>query len=200
MKYLLYILLPVLLLACKQEKKSAEEALAILEQEKTATSTDPKSLSIPNSCQLLSEAKIKEIFAITEGSVNIREAKDPGNTGASSCFFKWTEAHVDNAGMFIQISTNPVYDEFPEYISTYIATKLKDGEMTMGSNTPTKFKAFDAGGRPGAYSYNDARYFWSIGNDYLIMLAFNLPTYDEARILSAAEQIAAIVNTNFPKK
>ena len=60
--------------------------------------------------------------------------------------FKWDEPHVDNGGMFIQVSTNPVYDEFPEYITTYIATKLKEGEMTMGSSTPTVFKPFDAAG------------------------------------------------------
>lgn len=192
--------MPLMILACKQEKKSTEETLAVLEQEKSSTPADPKNLSIPNSCQMFTEDKIKQIFAVKEGSINIREAKDPGNSSASSCFFKWTEPHIDNAGMFIQISTNPVYDEFPQYISDYIATKLKDGEMTMGNNTPTKFTAFDAGGRPGAYSFSEARYFWSIGNDYLIMVAFNLPTYDESRILAAVGQVAEIINANFTKK
>ena len=199
MKYVIFIALAFSLASCKHEKRTAAEALAALESNKKEP-TDPKKLTIPMSCDLISEQVVKEIFNVKAGTINIGEAKDPGNPVASSCFFKWDEPHVDNGGMFIQVSTNPVYDEFPEYITTYIATKLKEGEMTMGSSTPTVFKPFDAAGLPGAYSYSESRFFWNIGNDYLIMVAFNLPTYEEDQMVEAAEKVAAQVNKHFEGK
>ncbi len=202
MRNLLFLLLITSVFACKMDNKSKDgltvEDITILPDNSTAT--NPEKLSIPNACELITEANIESIFKLTGTAVRLKEANDPGNLKTKSCFFQWDDAGTPNAGILIQVSTNPVYDEFQEYISNFVIAKITEGESVLGSDAPSRYKKFSVGGSTGAYSFDQSRFYWSKGNDYLFMLAFNVTTLSEAKMVDAATAIIEEVNKNFAAK
>ena len=70
----------------------------------------------------------------------------------------------------------------------------------MGNDAPEKYKKFTSGNVKGAYSWQQARFYWSKGNNYLFMLAFNVSTLSEEKMLEAAIKIVEQVDNNFKAK
>lgn len=199
MKQILFALFLVSMLACKNDNTNSKLESVDPSQVSGAAPVDPKTLNVPKACELISAAQVQDILG-TKSPVNLKESNDPNNDKTKSCFFKWDDANTANAGILIQVMTNPVFDDYPQYISTFIDTKLKEGEMMMGQDTPIKYGKFDADGKPGAYSFQQARFYWAGDNNYLFMLAFNVSTLSEGNMVDAAEEIAEIINENFAKK
>lgn len=197
----LFILLSIGLLACKNDKSGSDsnsQSYDLAEYESN-TPIHPDKLPLPPSCDLLSEVWIKETLGLTLSDVSRKESEDPGNPNARSCFFRWEDPATPNAGIFIQLMTNPVFNEYDAWISTFVNAKLSEGETPLGSEEAYKYKRFDAGKYKGAYSYDLKRFYWNIGNNYLFMLAFNLDI-PESKMLGYAEKISAKVNENFAEK
>ncbi len=194
MKNFIYFFILLISFSCKNENVSINQALKDLQ---TAKTVDPKKLSIPDACQMISDVKLKEILKITNSAVNLKDATDPQSSNAKSCFFKWDDDNTPNAGILIQLQTNPVFDEYNEYISKFVSTKLSEGETTLGDDKPTKYLKFNAGGVNGVYSFQQARFYWNFGDNYLVMLAMNISTLNETQMVNVAEKIAEEINKNF---
>lgn len=200
MRNVIILFFIVLLVACKNDNTNNNQispADLVLKPD-TSAATDPSQLNIPDACAMISDAQLKSILSITAPApLDIKPANDPSNTSAKSCFFKWEDLSTPNAGVLIQIMTNPVYDEYPEYISNYVSSKLTEGETVLGSDAATRYKKFSSGDVVGAYSFDQSRFYWSFGNDYLFMLAFNVSTLSEDKMLAAAKSIISEIQTNF---
>lgn len=196
----LLFMLTILMMACKNDKNTdsniQENELSDYESN---TAIHPDKLPIPGACDMLSQEWIKETLGLTLTDVTLKEADDPSNKNARSCFFRWEDPGTPNAGIFIQIMTNPVFDEYDGWISSFVTAKLKEGETALGNEEAFKYKTYDAGKYKGAYSYDLKRFYWNIGNNYLFMLAFNLDI-PESMMLNYAEKISAKVNENFSVK
>lgn len=199
MRNVLFLFLIILIAGCKNDSKSGSQADNLIKPD-NSEAVDPATLSIPNACEMISEATLQTILNISGSAVNIKESNDPGNTSAKSCFFKWDAADTPNAGILIQILTNPVYSEYPQYISNYVSSKLTEGETVLGAEKATRFNKFTAGGINGAYSFDQSRFYWNLGNNYLFMLAFNVSTLSEDKMVQVAEQIVVEVHKNFANK
>ncbi|MGB4960102.1 MAG: hypothetical protein WBO36_11555 [Saprospiraceae bacterium] len=195
MKQLFSLLILLAFLSCKNDVP-VDTKLKEISEKSLKNPTNPDQLKLPKACELLDVAKVQEILK-AKSAVNLKDADDPTNTSASSCFFKWDDPDTPNAGILIQIQKNPVFNEYDQYISTFVSSKITEGETTLGDAAPKKYKTFNAGGFSGAYSFEHSRFYWNIGSDYLFMLAFNVSTLSEGDMVEIAEVIAAEVNKNF---
>lgn len=194
MRNFIWLFIIIISFGCKNENVSVNQALKELQNEKTI---DPKKLKLPDACQMISEVKLKEILNITKSTINLKDATDPQSPNAKSCFFKWDDDNTPNAGILIQLQTNPVFDEYNEYISKFVSSKLSEGETTLGDDKPSKYLKFNAGGVSGVYSFQQARFYWNYGNNYLVMLAMNISTLTESQMVNVAEKMAEEINKNF---
>lgn len=194
MRNFIWLFIITISFGCKNENVSVNQALKELQNEKTI---DPKKLKLPDACQMISEVKLKEILNITKSTINLKDATDPQSPNAKSCFFKWDDDNTPNAGILIQLQTNPVFDEYNEYISKFVSSKLSEGETTLGDDKPSKYLKFNAGGVSGVYSFQQARFYWNYGNNYLVMLAMNISTLNESQMVNVAEKMAEEINKNF---
>ncbi len=201
MRNVAFILLLVAAFGCKNDNSNNSVSPADMTMKPVMVpATDPKDLKIPSACEMIGETEIQKILNLAGAPVNIKEADDPGNMTTRSCFFKWDDANTPNAGILIQILTNPVYSEYPEYVSKFVTSKLTDGETMMGSDNPSVFKKFKSGNTVGAYSFEQGKFYWNLNNDYLFMLVYNVSTLSEEKMVKSAEAIVAEVNKNFASK
>lgn len=190
-----------LLFSCKNDNQ-AGDAKPINKILKTdmSTPTDPAKLTIPSACEMITQEKLQAIMNTAGISVRIKEANDPANPKSKSCFFQWEDPNTPNAGILIQIQTNPVFEDYPQYISNFVAAKLSEGETVLGQDKAIKYKKFAVGETVGAFSHEQSRFYWSLGNDYLFMLALNLTSLNESKMLSIGEKIVTEINNNFATK
>jgi hypothetical protein len=185
------LLVLVAFTACKNDKKTSETA-----EVKSDLPTNPENLTVPNSCSFLTVEWIKANLNLQDKDVTIKDATDPTKKDYTSCFFKWVNSDLEpDAGILIQIMVNPVYDEFPMWVTKFISAKLTDGESTVDGQAPVKFKKFEAG-LEGAYSFESKRFYWRNDDKFLFMLAFNIND-DENTLVGKAEKIVAEINKNF---
>ena len=98
----------------------------------------------------------------------------PGGPAAthSSCFFKWSDFEVNNAGILIQVMLNPLGPEYPEYIEKFITSKKSLGEQNT-EGEKILFQTLQGIGDDGAYSYEAGKYFWRLGDKVIMSIAFN---------------------------
>ncbi len=160
---------------------------------------DPSKLKLPKACEMLAPERLQEILKISYPVV-LKDSSDPESGGSQACFFKWDDPNTSNAGILIQIMTNPVYEEYSGYISGYVQNKLKEGENMMGQEETIPYKSFKVGNKEGAYSFQQGRFYWSAGGNYLFMLAFNVSTLSESKMVSVAQKIIGEIHVNFAEK
>ena len=79
---------------------------------------------------------------------------------------------MPNAGMFIQMIRNPFPDEYPDYISKYVASYRTEGEQGVEMD-PIYFKKFEGFGDDGSYSTEAGKYYWRLGEAVSFLIAFN---------------------------
>ena len=199
MRYLFFLIVLTSVFACKNDKSDNKLSAVDPSNAQGAAAIDPKTLTVPSACQMISPNEVKEILG-TSSNVTVKESNDPTNDKVKSCFFKWNDPSMPNAGILVQLMTNPVYDEYPQYISTYVSSKLEEGEMTMDQHQPFKYKKFDAADHDGAYSFEQGRFYWTGDANYAFMLAFNVSSLDEDDMVDAAEEIIEVIDHNFKSK
>lgn len=180
--------------------KTAAERLAETKALKGKTDNNPLTPSkpgppIPNSCELLSEAFIAKVVNVDPGYIAVKDGSGKSGT-QKSCFFRWEHEGTPNSGVLVQVQTNPVPDDFPEWAKYYISAKKKDGDKAPDGSATFIYKDFPGFGQDGAYSFGLGRYYWRTADDYLCMIAFNLES-NEAQQLAWAKELAAEVVRNF---
>jgi hypothetical protein len=197
MKNVFIIMVLLSMFACKPEVK-IEPTTTTANGVTKIIAADPSTLTLPESCNLITPEDLKSILGIPAGSINVKNADEKDGKGNRSCFFQWEDPATPNAGILISVMTNPVYADAQDYFTLMIKSKLQNGETELGQDKPDKFTKFDAGSKGmGAYNFRQGRFYWNHGNDYMFMLAFNMTTLTEKKMVEAAEKISAKVNTNF---
>lgn len=161
---------------------------------------DPKTLPLPVPATLLSNSLVEQVLELKPQSVSVRSPKDAGTMLVKNTFYKWDDVANPNAGMFVQLMTNPVYDEFEDYNSMVIDSKLTKGEEAPGLSKATPFKSLKIGKVIVAYSVETSRIYWNIGNNYVFMMAFNFLNFDEAKLVRSAQIFIPELNKNLMAK
>lgn len=199
-KNAIIILLAIFIIACKNDSTTKFDIeTTSLTDPKYSKITNPDSLPLPSACEILSPQSLQTALGMSY-TVTLKDSPDPTSDKVKSCFFKWDDPNASNAAILIQVLTNPVYEEFPGYITSAIDSKINSGENMVDDNNPIKYKRFFVGDLKGAYSFEQARFFWSDGYNYQFMLAFNVHYLKEKEMLAAAEKITKEVMAKFYEK
>lgn len=196
MRFFSLVIFVSLWISCKNDGSLGLSGNTIDIDEISGEQVDPATLKTPKACDMITDEKLKEILNI-QSAITLKDSSDPENLNSQACFFKWDDPNTSNAGILIQITTNPVYEEYPGYISGFVQNKIKEGENIMGQDTPIKYKSFKIGSKEGAYSFDQGRFYWNGGGNYLFMLAFNVSTLSEQKMLNTAQKIISEIHTNF---
>ncbi|MBK6497908.1 MAG: hypothetical protein IPG00_06955 [Saprospiraceae bacterium] len=101
---------------------------------------DPKTLPMPDPAILLSGSELETILGLPSQSVTVKSPKDAGGMQVKNTFYKWNDPTNPNTGIFIQLMTNPVFDEYEEYNSIIVSSKLLKGEAALRIATAYYFQ------------------------------------------------------------
>lgn len=188
-KLVLIAAIVLTILSCKEDKP-----VTLNGKDLSKDILEVKDLPIPESCEFLSTKWIANEMDLDPELVGV---KNGGATeGSSGCFFRWSTNERPNAGIFIQIFTNPIEEETNKWASGKIAGMLAGGAGTS-TNNEVGFKELQGLGDGGAYSDQLSQYHWRIGENYTFLLAFNLDNMSESDKLSLAKKVGEEVMTNF---
>lgn len=147
---------------------------------------------VPDACSLLSDKFIAKTIGVNVEGITLKDGSSQASPYARSCFFRWDHRGVPNSGVLLQVQDNPVPDEFPEWAAYYIQAKRNQGEKSPDGSMDFKYKMFEGLGEDGAYCYDLHRYMWRDKEDFVYLIAFNLPA-TEAEELEWARQLGAEV-------
>lgn len=137
---------------------------------------------LPEPCELLSDNFIANVIGVNKDAINLKDGSNPATPYARSCFFRWDHNGIPNSGVLIQVQSNPVPNEFPEWAPYYLQAKRNTGEKSPDGLTTFKYKNFEGMGVDGAYSFELHRYLWRDAKDYVYMVAFNLPSTESEEV------------------
>jgi hypothetical protein len=158
---------------------------------------DGQGLLVPSACSFLDVEFLAKALNVSSSIIDVKDASTPDQKNSSSCFFKWSDEYLGNAGVMAQVMTNPIYDEYPEWITQFLNTKRVDGEQDYTTtNELYKYKDWKELGDDGAYCAELGKYHWRLGNDYLFLLAFNLDITPQKQ-KELAKTIGAKIMENF---
>lgn len=150
---------------------------------------------VPSATTLVPRNVLGKILGEDPSHLEIKQGTPATEKNYQACFVKWPSG-FPNAGMMIQVSRNPVYDEYRDWAISYIDSKKSSGEVLPGTKEPVKFNSFDEFGDSGAYSYEAGKYYWRIDRDYVITLAFNID-WDEKKQYKVAKEVGAEIMKKF---
>lgn len=180
----------VLIISCG-DSKEPRQLVGEVNDEVKKRANAPR---LPDACKFITTNELKQIIGVdAEVEVSIKDATTPQNPFARSCFFRWEDDGIPNSGALLQIQSNPIPEEYPEWPLTFIKSKLESGEKGFNDvqEVEYKYNKFEDIGIEGAYNYDLRKYFWRIDDEFIYMLAFNLEG-TEAEHLHWATQIAKI--------
>lgn len=160
---------------------------------------DPVLLPLPAPQDIISVESVSKVLNIVKEKIEIKPVNKPGDLKSKSCFYNWIDPSTPDAAMLFQISTNPVYSEVYNYISMTVQSKIENGE-NFGAGGNINFKEEYIGKVRIAYSIQNPRIYWNIGDNYLMMLAFNMTNLSEEKILEYAHRFVPEINKNFLAK
>lgn len=133
---------------------------------------------IPDPCSFVDAKYLARKLGASEGHIKQSQGKvSPSVANTSrSCFWRW-----NGAGMMIQISTNPMPEQVPNYISKSLNTKRSFGDSSLGGENSSKFVDFNGPGTINIKHEATSRYYVSKGDEYMIFIMFNGATknYDK---------------------
>jgi hypothetical protein len=155
---------------------------------------NPTDLILPIACDLISLDEVKACLSVAD--IQVKSTGNPGDVKVSNCFFKWEDPATPYAGMLLQVMTNPIYDDNPEYISYLVESKLTEGEAVQGGSRNVLFKETMVGRVKVVYAIENARLYWNVGDNYLFMLSFNIAGLQEERMLAMAKKLVPVINKN----
>ena len=149
---------------------------------------------LPDICTVVPMFEIANVLGVPEYDIYISDnnprVKDPIHT---SCFFKWTDSVLSNAGIFMRAERNPYPEEFPDYLIEFIKAKKTTGEQFVDPNMPPIiYSDFLGIGDDGAYNVDEGSYFWRLDNKIAFRLSFNT-THTPEQQYKMAQQLAVIV-------
>lgn len=154
---------------------------------------------LDNACSIIPRNTIAEALGKNSGDFKLTNSSPrDANRTHSSCFFKWSDFDVANAGILIQMMRNPVGDEFPDWVVQFVKSKKELGESTADGEKDI-FKTFEGFGDDGAYSTVGGKYFWRLGDQVVFSLAFNTGHAPEEQY-DIAVKLATTMTQNYLRR
>lgn len=203
MKQILFFSFLFIMIACKPDSSynvnetkgdKAENTQASIKNVRKGEKANRNKDNLPMPCELLSVNELTRIFDISKDAVSIKDATNPSAGHTASCFFRWDAGAFDNQGILIQVMKNPVPDDFPMWASSYVESKITNGEQTFVSESVNyKYKRFDGFGDAGSYSSELGKYIWRTGEDYVFMVAFKVDNIDSVQQMEYARALATMI-------
>ncbi len=158
---------------------------------------DKQGLLVPNACSFLETSWVASVLGVSNDQISIKDGSNPNMKNSRSCFFRWEDSSLGNAGVMVQVMTNPVPDDFAEWVSHFLTSKKTTGEQDFTStNQLYKYKDWNVLGDEGAYCQEIGKYHWRLGDKYLFLVAFNLDV-SEKKMNAYAEKIGKKVMESF---
>lgn len=146
-------------------------------------------------CVLVPDRVVAQALGKTAQDIILTNSSNPGpDPDQTSCFYKWDDPDLSNAGVFIQLMRNPMGDEFPTYVSQMIEQKRLVGEQTTDGER-TVFKKFEGFGDDGAYNSEDGKYFWRLGEEIVFQIAFNTSHTPEEKYQIATDLARSVTES-----
>lgn len=173
-------------------KTKNQMRMDVEDQIKERVEMQKSSRKVPDACTLVTDKEIAKIIGVNHESIILKDGSNPASPYARSCFFRWDHRGVPNSGVLVQVQDNPVPNEFAEWASYYIQAKKSDGEKSPDGSLEFKYKDFADMGVDGAYCYDLHRYMWRDKQDFVYLIAFNLPA-SEAEEVEWAKKIGQLV-------
>lgn len=147
-------------------------------------------------CKLVTLTDVANVLGRSENEILVRDSTpnedDPLH---SSCFFKWSEYDLPNAGILVEVLRNPAGDEYPTYVASYIQSKRLNGERSMDGDA-VLFDEMTGLGDDGAYSTSLGKYYWRLGERVILSLSFNT-THTADEQYDIARRIGALMTTGY---
>jgi len=149
---------------------------------------------LPSACGMVSESFLGGVIGVDADYIATKNGSGKSTT-QNSCFFRWDQDGLANQGVLVQIQSNPLPDEFPDWASYYISAKRNQGDKSPDGASTFRYKDFKGYGVAGAYNYDLARYYWRTETDHVFLIAFNIQSTAEEQ-LQWANKIATEVMKN----
>ena len=151
---------------------------------------------IAEACTLVDHEDIAKALGLELKRLEITDSTNPdANRTASSCFFKWNDNDLPNAGILVQVQRNIYPDEYPDYIIGVVESKKTSGENGL-SQEAILFDDFPDIGDDGAFSYKAGSAIWRLGNKVMFSISFNT-TFPKDKQYRIARTIAAKMTENY---
>ena len=193
------------ILAAKKQNDEANTAIAQPSAPpkrvagKTAQEAGVFDSEVPDACTLITEAEVAAIVGVNPSIVTLKDGSNKLTATTRSCFFRWSDSSSPNSGVLIQVQKNPIPEEYEDWPILFIESKIKNGEQTFdGTDVTYEYKAWDAVGDAGCYSYEASKYHWRLSNQYVFMVAFNTGA-NERNQMKQATALAKNVMASFNK-
>lgn len=152
---------------------------------------------LPDMCDLVPKSYIAEVLGLDNDAVTLNNSSQSGaNPKHKTCFFKWTDPNFPNTGIMLQAMRNPLPDEFPEYLTTFIQSKRENGENALGDEFVHYFKDFRGVGDEGIYNADIGKYFWRYSDLVVFQLAFN-SIHEQDEQLAIASKLATRMSREY---
>lgn len=199
MRIAILVLLTAVLFACKNDPVVETKPVSMMSAEEIQEKTsDIKAYVLPSACDLATIEMIADIFGAKATDVEVKDG-NPSGTDARSCFFKWDDGTgVSGSGILLQVSKNPVPDDFPDWPEKYIDSKITNGEA-LQSGDLIQYQELSGVGVAGAYNHELAKYYWRGSNDIIYMIAMNLEI-SESKALKAVKKLGKTMISNLESK
>lgn len=153
-------------------------------------------LVVANACNMVPLEQIAEALGLEATQLEVTDSSEKGaNRKSSSCFFKWDDFDLPNAGILFQSMRNPMPDEIPDYVIRFIESKKSTGERGI-DEAPILFQDFPGIGDEGAYSTDAGKYFWRLGDKALLSIAFNT-THSATEQYVIARKLATLMTEGY---
>ncbi len=151
---------------------------------------------LPNTCGIVAHEDIAEALELTVQDLEITDSSPRDNNPTHrSCFFKWSDMELSNAGILFQAMRNPVGDEYPNYVELFIESKLTTGERGMEGDAVV-FEPLEGLGDAGAYSASEGKYFWRLRDKVIFSIAFNT-THTPEQQYRIARRLGYLITKNY---
>ncbi len=202
LKIMVIFFLIIALFSCKNEQPKADGT----QQATTETSTPDtskaneeltKNVEIPDACTIITDEAIKKIFHVKSNvaHVNISSGLKPYSR---TCSFYWDEVNA-KSNIIIQIQHHTKDSGLGESANAYIQNLVNVGMVIGGEDNPIPYNAFDAAGKPGAFSFQQSRCFWAANDQYSFMIVVNVQNADEKAKSEMLYNLAKELNANLAK-
>ena len=158
---------------------------------------EKKGRILGNACSIVPKRTIAEALNVDVRDIYLRNStpRDEKRTH-TSCFFKWDDPELSNAGIMLQMMRNPNEEEFIDYAKKFIEAFRVRGERGVEPGEVIMYEKFEGFGDDGSYSTEGGKYFWRLGDKIIFGIAFNtLHTAQEQ--YQIATTLAKVMTENY---